>query len=140
VSRVLVDTNVLVSFLTDRDPEQQASAAELFVLAAEGGLGLYLHQAVLTELIYVLRSQYGLEPRSIASILDDLLSMPGVFPVDELSWSAVLSVWPETFPDFADGCLASIAAQLHADAIATFDQRFARRLDREGIENYWSQR
>ena len=33
MKRVILDTNVLVSFLTDRDAEQQAQAAALFEAA-----------------------------------------------------------------------------------------------------------
>ncbi len=41
MKRVVVDTNVLISFLTDRNAEQQAQASELFEAAAEG-VGVFL--------------------------------------------------------------------------------------------------
>ena len=44
VKRVVLDTNVLVSFLTDRDAEQQEQAAALFETAAQGEAELILHQ------------------------------------------------------------------------------------------------
>ncbi len=42
--RIGVDTNVIVSFLIDRSPGQQARAAELFAAAAAGDLHIVLHQ------------------------------------------------------------------------------------------------
>lgn len=38
--QILLDTNVLVSYLTDRDPEQQKKAEALFEQAAAGTLAL----------------------------------------------------------------------------------------------------
>ena len=53
MSRVLVDTNVLISFLTDRDLRQQEQAAKLFSRGRSTDV-LLLHQAVLTEMVFVL--------------------------------------------------------------------------------------
>lgn len=132
--RVLIDTNVLVSFLTDRDAEQQERAARLLEDAATGRHALLLHQTVLAELVYVLRNLYSVADAEVAEILRDLLALPGVEPVDELSWHDVLERWPGTYPDFADACLASVARRHGISAVATFDRTFARRLSRDGLK------
>jgi predicted nucleic acid-binding protein len=137
VTTVLLDTNVLVSFLTDRNKRQQESSAALFETAAQGGADLVVHQMVLSEMVYVLMNLYDMEPAAVAPILDALLAMPDVQPVDELSWSTVLELWPERIPDFADACLTSVAKHGHLDSIATFDRRFVKRLHKEGIASYW---
>jgi hypothetical protein len=92
VSRILVDTNVLISFLTDRDLTQQELAATLFS-STRGEDVLLLTQAVLTELVYVLTNVYALKTAVVAGVLRDLLAMPGVEPVDGLSWSRVLDLF-----------------------------------------------
>jgi predicted nucleic acid-binding protein len=138
VTTVLLDTNVLVSFLTDRNKRQQESAAALFETAAQGRADLVVHQMVLSEMVYVLMNLYDMEPAAVAPILDELLAMPGVQPVDELSWSTVLELWPERIPDFADACLTAVAKLAHVDAIATFDRQFVKRLRKEGIKSYWT--
>jgi predicted nucleic acid-binding protein len=51
---VLVDTNVLVSFFTDRNKEQQERAAALFRAASERELTLVVHAISMSEMIYVL--------------------------------------------------------------------------------------
>ena len=135
--RIVLDTNVLVSFLTDRNAEQQAQAAALFESAARAEAELMLHQTVIGEMVYVLRNLYRVERRDIARTLDDLLSTAGVTPVDEVIWSRVLALWPGAFPDFADAVLAAVTAQQRYDAVATFDQRFIRRLRRAGLAHYW---
>lgn len=135
--RVLVDTNVLVSFLTDRDRSQQERAAELLASAADGKLELMVHQSVLFELAYVLLNLYGTSPAEVRGILVALTMLPGVRLIDELSWSEVLRIWPETFPDLADAALAAAYRDVHADGIATFDKKFIRRLERAGLQPAW---
>lgn len=51
MKRVVLDTNVLVSFLTDRNAEQQEQASALFEAASSGKTELVLHQIVITELV-----------------------------------------------------------------------------------------
>ncbi len=137
MKRIVLDTNVLVSFLTDRDAEQQAQAAALFEAAAQGEVEIVLHQMVVAEMVYVLGNLYQVETREIAAMVDDLLSSPGAKPVDELSWTLVLELWPDRVPDFADAVLAAVAREGRYDAVATFDRRFVRRLRKEGIPRYW---
>jgi predicted nucleic acid-binding protein len=48
---VLVDTNVLVSFLTTRNAKQQQLAADLFRAAAERKLRLVVHGLAMSEAV-----------------------------------------------------------------------------------------
>ena len=52
--RYVIDTNALISFVTDRNPEQQQKIAPLFESAAYMKAVIFCHQHVLTEFIYVL--------------------------------------------------------------------------------------
>jgi len=137
MKRVVLDTNVLISFLTDRNAEQQRRSAELFELAAEREIELILHQTVISEMVYVLANLYRIESEEIARLIDDLLSASGVIPLDEVNWVRVLDFWPERFTDFADGVLAAVTLTTRHHAVATFDQRFVRQLRREGLRSYW---
>ena len=135
--RIGVDTNVIVSFLIDRSPGQQARAAELFAAAAAGDLHIVLHQTVISESVYVLRTLYEGKPANVAATLSDLLSLPGVLTSDELDWSAVLSLWPRRIADFGDACLAAVAKSGAFDSLATFDVGFRRRLRRQVLATHW---
>jgi predicted nucleic acid-binding protein len=137
VKRVLVDTNVLLSFLTDRNAAQQRQAAALLEEAASGVSQLLLHQIVLTELVYVLRNLYAREPREIGDLLRDLFELPGVDAVDALPWPRVLELWPSSLKDFADAALVAAGLQHRADAVATFDRELARKLGRFRLGDYW---
>lgn len=135
--QVIVDTNVLLSFLTDRDLEQQERAGDLFQKALRGEQVALVPQAALAEMVYVLLNVYKVSPADTAATLADLLDMPGVLAVDEVSWPAVLELWPHAVPDFGDALLAAVARDQAPDAVATFDNKFSSRLRRLGLPLYW---
>lgn len=137
MSRVVIDTNVLVSFLTDRNVEQQAQAAALFEAAARGEIEIILHQMVISEMVYVLTNLYGLEAAEIARLLEDLLATAGVTPVDEVVWRRVLEHWPNRFADFADAILAAVCSTKRYDAVATFDRKLRRKLRKLELGTFW---
>ena len=136
-ARIGVDTNVILSFLTDRNPRQQEQAAELFATAAAGDLRLVLHQTVISESVHVMRNLYEMKPSNVAAILRDLVALPGVATINELEWSMVFDLWPRRLGDFGDACLAAVAKADAFDALATFDVGFAKRLRRHGLATHW---
>lgn len=137
MKEILVDTNVLVSFLVEREPKQQAQAEELLRQAAAGRHRVLLHQVALTELAWVLLNLYQVPPSEVAAMLRDLLSLPGTVPVHDLPWVRVLELWPKQVPDLGDAAIAAAARQTHADAVATFDQKLRGRLKRLRIKSHW---
>jgi predicted nucleic acid-binding protein len=137
MAHVLVDTNVLVSFLTDRNPRQQKVAAGLFAEAQSGSHRLVLHQAVITELVYVLGNLYQVPPARVRDTLESLVSFPAVEILDDVPWPKLFGIWPETMADFADAILASVATTGASDTVATFDSDFRKRLGRLGVECLW---
>jgi predicted nucleic acid-binding protein len=137
MKRVLVDTNVLISFVSDRNELQQTRANRLFAAAAAGKVELILHHAVITELVFVLSNLYGIETQEIAAVLGDLLALPGTVAVHETSWPLVLDLWPGAIPGFADAILTAVALQGRYAAVATFDSKLARALRRRGVASDW---
>lgn len=130
---IVVDTNVLVSYLVDREPDQQRRAERLIRRAADGEIEAVLPQIVTTELVFVLANLYRQPAVEVAGILRDLLSLPGIVTVDELDWQTVLALWPERIPSFADAVVAAVARQQRL-AVASFDRALLKSLRREGIE------
>lgn len=127
MSRVLVDTNVVISWLIARDNEQQARAEILFTEVANGSVDLLVHQQVLTEIAYVLKRFYRVAPEKIAMSLQSLVDLVGVQIVDDVPWLDFFELWPATFPDFADATLAAVASAKKA-RVATFDEAFRKLL------------
>ena len=137
MKEILVDTNVLISFLTDRNPEQQKKAAALFREAAERKHLAVLHSISLIEMVYVLTRLYRAEPSEVADSIKSLLSMPGVATADEVSWDLVLDHWPEPISSLGDAIIASLASQSRFHAVATFDKDLRTKLSQQGSSSYW---
>jgi predicted nucleic acid-binding protein len=137
MKQILVDANVLVSFLTDRNAHQSERAAALLRGAAAQEQLLVLHSMSIMEMIYVLTQLYHEDPKSVAEDVADLLAMPGVITTDEVMWSVVLERWPQTIPALGDAILAAAASGGQFDAVATFDRNFAKKLARQGSAVFW---
>ena len=137
MKRVLVDTNVIASFLTDRNRAQQAKAAALLEAAETRRVEVVVAQLVAAELVYVLLNAYGVSRSETAATLRDLLALPGVRTVDTLAWPRVFKLWPAVMSDFADAALAAVAEGEPGTEVATFDAAFRRRLTRLGLPLYW---
>jgi predicted nucleic acid-binding protein len=140
MKQVLVDTNVFISFLTDRNVRQREKASDLIRSAAQHEETLVIHSMSIVEMIYVLTQLYHQDRAEVAEDVSDLLAMPGVISIDEVSWSLVFERWPETIPALGDAMLAAVAAQGRFDAVATFDHDLAKKLVRQGSSLYWPAR
>ncbi|MGH9465345.1 MAG: PIN domain-containing protein [Thermoanaerobaculia bacterium] len=134
---LVLDTNVLLSFLTDRDPSQQQLAEKLFEAAARGELRLIVPQIVLVELTFVLRNLYQRSVEEIAETLSKALALPGVEPADPTAWALVLELWPRVVDGLPDALIAAVAKLGRHDGVATFDRRLARVLSTIGVESHW---
>jgi predicted nucleic acid-binding protein len=137
LKRIGIDSNVVLSFLTDRDPGQRARATELFVAAAAGEHVLVVHQQVVAEAVYVLLNVYGVAANVVSSAMHDLLELPGVVTTDDLPWPELWQLWPRRLRNFGDACLAASAKADAFDRLATFDAKFARSARRQGVPTWW---
>jgi predicted nucleic acid-binding protein len=136
MKRIVIDTNVVISFLTDRDPRQQEIAAKLFEDTAAARRQIVLHQAVITEVAYVLQNLYKQAPEAVAATLRDLMDMPGVVVVDEMPWARLFEIWPARIGTYADASLAAVAIAGGYEYVATFDRGFRKHLKQLGIRSY----
>jgi predicted nucleic acid-binding protein len=137
VRQVLIDANVFVSFLVERNEEQRAAAKALIDAASDGEIEAFVTQFAVFEVTYVLQSYYGMPTPRVAALIRDLVALPGVTAVDDCPWKKIFDLWPEQFGGLADASSVAVAIANHYDAIATFDQKMRKRMQSIGVESYW---
>jgi len=133
VRRYVIDTNALISFVTDRNLEQQQKIAPLFESAAHMKAVIFCHQHVLTEFIYVLDRIYQVPKDEIGRMIKDLIEMPGIEVIQEVDFKTILPWWPDPIPDFGDALIAAVGKTRSGSMVVTFDRKFAANLKALGI-------
>lgn len=125
-----IDTNILVRFLTDDEPEQAARARRLFETEA-----IYLPLTVLLETFWVLRNGKRLPSALVLSKLLAITRMPQVMVEDAPRFDRAVAL-TEAGMGFADA--------LHLSAVdpdmrfATFDRGMFRAAQRAGLQNVFA--
>ncbi len=111
--KVLVDTNVVIDWLNDRQP--WADEARLLWDSCDAGLvDLYLPASVLTDIFYILRKPLGNDRAKKA--IERCIATCGLLPVDEMVIHKAL-VLPGN--DFEDNVQIACTAIYRIDIIVT---------------------
>ena len=124
MKKVIIDTNCLLSFISDRNPDQQEKIASLFNRAKQLKKMIVCHHHVISEFVYILTSVYSLKSATVRQMVADLISMPGIIISSDVDIQTVLSFWPEHIPDYGDAVLAAYCKQTKGTKIASFDKKF----------------
>jgi predicted nucleic-acid-binding protein len=122
LKKTIIDTNALISFVTDRNPSQQKRIADVLEGAARLQWVVLCPQNVLTEFVYVLDKVYGVAKEDINAMILDFIAMPGVEIVHGIDVAALLRLWPEKIADFGDAIVVAVAKDTEASEVVTFDR------------------
>jgi predicted nucleic-acid-binding protein len=132
----IIDTNAMLSYVTDRNLDQQEKVAVLFNQAAGLKCKILCHQHVITEFVYVLDKVYNQSKSSIRQMILDFLQLPGIELKHDVDFSILLRYWPDSITDFGDGVVASLWNEYPEASIVTFDKRFIAELEKIGATLY----
>jgi predicted nucleic acid-binding protein len=124
-TRYLVDTNILLRFLTGTPADQAAASRKLFQQAAVGEVVLDVAPVTVAEAHYTLISFYGIDRKLASEKLGLLLRQRGVDLREENQVLGALARLQTNNVGFADAYLAAGAAEANV-AIASFDRDFDR--------------
>jgi predicted nucleic acid-binding protein len=130
VPLVLLDTNPIIRYLTQDDPDQAARARALFEEAARGDVTLYVSESVVVEVVNVLSSRvtYHLPRHEVQRHVGNVLSLRGLKAPAKQSYLRALELWVNTSQvrDFVDALSVAHAERLKVVSIASFDADFDR--------------
>jgi predicted nucleic-acid-binding protein len=124
-----LDTNVVVRYLVQDDPDQSASALIEGLTETDPG---YLSLVTVVELYWVLRRAYKVEASRCAELLEGLLDARELRVDQDAVVRAALTASRSGF-DFADVVIAGLGRAAGCDSTVTFDHRAARNGVMEGL-------
>ncbi len=133
MKKIIIDTNCLISFVSNRNQAQQEKIATLFDNARRLKKLIVCHHHVLSEFVFVLTSVYSLKAVNVQKMLADLVTMPGISYTSDVDIQTLLSLWPESIPDYGDAVIAAYCKKTKGTKIATFDKKFNKALTRAGL-------
>lgn len=113
--RVLVDTNIILDFLLEREPFFTDADTLIQTIKAERIQG-YLIATTLTDIFYIARKPKGVQMAK--QYISDLLALMRICPVNRLILNVAIS---SNLPDFEDAVQLACAIALNLDAIVTCD-------------------
>jgi len=122
-----LDTNILVRFYAQDDPEQCRKADEL-IQTLSSKLPGFVSLVSLIELVWVLRSQYRLKKPETIKIVELLLDSPELMVENQTVVTLALRRFSQFKADFADCLIECSGAAAGCGETYTFDadaSRFA---------------
>lgn len=122
---IAIDTNVLVRFLTQDDPEQGPIARQFFAGLTVDHPG-FVGREVLVELVWVLERAYRYSRKEIASALEGVLAAAELQVEASDDVGAVLHAYRDQGFGFGDLMIAAAGRRVGAESLVTFDRKAAR--------------
>lgn len=132
MEQILIDSNAVLSFLTDRDIQQKNSVLALTEKSLKGEIEIILHQHVISETIFTLLNVYQIGKETVVDVVGDLLGHPGVILENHLSWTEVFALCPKVIPDVGDAVVGAVARK-GKYPVFTFDKKFGKKLQSLGL-------
>jgi len=121
-----LDTNVLVRYLAQDDPQQARLATRLMERTLSEDEPGYVDHVVLCELGWVLERCYGVDRARLAGIVEGLLTARELVVEDADAVWAALRAMRAHGVDLADALLAARHRAAGCERTVTFDRRAAR--------------
>lgn len=120
-----IDTNVLIRYVVEDDPEQAEKATEAIEQLTPEKQG-FISCIVLCELNWVLKTAYKISKSERVATLQKILSVP-VFDIEQLDCCLkALRSYEKGKADFSDYLIQQIGEKHGYKTLLTFDQKACR--------------
>lgn len=126
--RVVIDTNLLVRYLTQDDPEKADAVESLLDKAGSGEVTILILSIVIAELVWVLESFYKMEPVAVSKLVESILNTPGLEVNEKAIILTICKTYREKKIDFIDAWITEFAKENGVDTIYSFDKKHFRGL------------
>ncbi len=107
--RVVIDTNLLVRYLTQDDLEKADAVESLIDKAGSGEVTILIPSIVIAELVWVLESFYKLEVVAVSELVESILNTPGLEVNEKEILFTICRTYREKKIDFIDAWIIEFA-------------------------------
>jgi len=121
-----LDTNILIRYLTQDDPVQSPTAADIIerrLSAADPG---FVSVVTMAEVVWVLDRAYGLTDREIAATIERILQVDVLVVENEQEVFAAMVALKQRRGEFADALIAELGVRAGCTCTLTFDKKALR--------------
>ena len=126
---VVVDTNLLVRYLTLDDPEKAKAVELLFDRASKREIYILLPAVVIAELVWVLESFYKMKAAEISELIEAILNTPGFEVQEREILLSTIKTYNERGIDLVDAWIIEFAKEKGISTIYSFDKKHFRNID-----------
>jgi predicted nucleic-acid-binding protein len=120
-----LDTNILVRFIVEDDPDQSAAASRVINVLGEADPG-FVSLVAIAETVWVLERAYRRSDAEIARVLERLLQIESLVVQSEQEVFSATIALKEGKGAFADALIAALGAKAGCRATLTFDRKALR--------------
>lgn len=125
MDKKIVDTNLIVRYLVNDEPNLYKKARDFFDLVKLGKTKAILEQTVFTETIFVLAKVYEIPRDKISNTLTGLLEYKGIYNYEKEVLLESLIIYAKTNLHIVD-CIIVAKAKLQSIEIVSFDQELVK--------------
>lgn len=126
IPNAYLDTNVIIRYLTQDNPDQSQRARNLFEAVERGDVTLITTEAVITETVHVLSSKalYNLPRQDIRRHVNNVLSLSGLKIAHKRSYLRALDIYASTNLDFVDALIVAHMERTGITTLMSFEKSF----------------
>lgn len=118
-----LDTNVIVRYLTNDDPEQFKLAENILETELNSHNQGFISLIVLIETVWVLKSCYQQDKDSLIHIIESLLTTKQIY-IEKSDYAfRALRLWQKGNGDYSDALITIISNENNCEYILTFDKK-----------------
>lgn len=121
MNRLLLDTNTLLRFLLNDNPDQANQIEQLFHRAKDKQIQLILPQIIIFEIVFALEKYYKFQKEDIIYKMYSIVSTVYLKVQNRIIFYQALRLWRDRSISFVD-CFLVIYASGHKAQVFSFDK------------------
>ena len=120
----LLDTNVIVRFLTGNTDEKFKGVYDFFQDIEQGKISIELKLIVLFQTIFVLKSYYKVPKDKIVKAMKGLLKLKGLKIIEKKTVVSMMDIWDSNNIEIVDAYLVASLEKDSRNILFSYDKDF----------------